>query len=137
MDKIPVDAMQGMDAYLGRLRKRLRGLHEQDVREIVAEIRSHVLNKLGDEVTASGVAAALSGLGSPEFLAGEYLTDSLLARAQVSRSPIHILHMLFRWASLSVAGFLMFLASIMGYLLGISLVLCAILKPFHPQTAGL
>ena len=66
------------------------------------------------------VDAALAALGSPEELASEYMTDKLLARAEVSRSPVRILESLFRWASLSVAGFFVFLASIVGYLLGVS-----------------
>jgi hypothetical protein len=65
------------------------------------------------------------------------MTDNLLARAEVSRSPVRILASLFRWASLSIAGFFAFLASVVGYFLGVSFILCAVLKPVHPQTAGL
>ena len=66
-----------------------------------------------------------------------YVTDELLARAEVSRSPIRVLESLFRWASLSVAGFFVLLGSIAGYFLGASFILVAALKPFHPETAGL
>jgi hypothetical protein len=83
------------------------------------------------------VGETLDALGSPEQLAAEYLTDNLLARAEVSRSPAHVLGVLFRLASLSIAGFLVFVSSIAGYFLGLVLVLCALLKPIHPQTAGL
>jgi hypothetical protein len=48
---------------------------------------------------------------------------------------VQILKSLFRWASL--AGFLVLLGSLAGYFLGIVFVLCALLKPFHPRTAGL
>jgi Protein of unknown function (DUF1700) len=140
MTKLDGDAQQKIETYLARLRGRLRGVNEQDVREIVEELRSHILDKAslgGEEVTASGVGATLAALGSPEELASEYLTDNLLARAEVSRSPLRILQSLFRWASLSIAGFFAFLASIVGYLLGVSFILCAMLKPVHPQTAGL
>jgi hypothetical protein len=133
------DAQQRVETYLGKLRVRLHGINDQDVREIVEELRSHILDKAGEngEVTASGVDAALAALGSPEELASEYLTDNLLARAEVSRSPVRILQSLFRWASLSVAGFFVLLSSIVGYFFGAVFVLCALLKPFHPQTAGL
>jgi hypothetical protein len=140
MTKVDGDAQQKIETYLARLRGRLRGVNEQDVREIVEELRSHILDKAslgGEEVTAGGVGATLAVLGSPEELASEYLTDNLLARAEVSRSPLRILESLFRWASLSMAGFFAFLASIVGYLLGVSFILCAMLKPVHPQTAGL
>ena len=133
------DAQQRVETYLGRLRVRLRGINDLDVREIVEELRFHILDKAGvsGEVTAAGVDAALAALGSPEELASEYLTDSLLARAEVSRSPVQILESLLRWASLSVAGFFVLLGSILGYFFGVVFVLCALVKPFHPQTAGL
>jgi hypothetical protein len=133
------DARQKMDAYLGRLRQRLRGMHREDVQEIVAELRSHILDKAAasGEVTQASVEAALAQLGSPEELASQYMTDHLLARAEVSRSPVRILESLFRWASLSVAGFLVLLGSIVGYFLGGAFILCAALKPFHPESAGL
>ena len=133
------DAQQRVETYLGRLRVRLRGINDLDVREIVEELRFHILDKAGvsGEVTAAGVDAALAALGSPEELASEYLTDSLLERAELSRSPVQILESLFRWASLSVAGFFVLLGSILGYFFGVVFVLCALVKPFHPQTAGL
>jgi hypothetical protein len=140
MAQVTGDAQQRVEAYLARLRKRLHGLGEQDVREIVEELRSHILDKTNardEEVTADGVEEALAALGSPEHLASEYLTDNLLVLAEVSRSPVRILESLFRWASLSVAGFFVFLGSIVGYFLGMAFVLCALLKPIHPQTAGL
>jgi len=70
-------------------------------------------------------------------LASEYVTDELLARAEISRSPWRIVQSLFRWASLSVAGFLVLFGSIIGYFLGVVFLLIAVLKPFHPETAGL
>jgi HAAS domain-containing protein len=133
------DAQQKVDAYLGRLRGRLRGMNESDAREIVDELRSHIVERAtsGGAVTAAGVEAALAALGSPEELAAEYMTCEVLARAEVSRSPWRVLDSLFRWASLSFAGFLVLLASIVGYFLGSVLILCAALKPLHPHTAGL
>ena len=134
------DAQQRIDAYLAKVRSRLRGINEPDIREIVEELRSHILDKTesaGQGAAVDKVGQTLEALGSPEQLAGEYLTDNLLARAEVSRSPARILGVLFRWASLSIAGFFVFLSSIVGYFLGIAFVACALLKPIHPQTAGL
>jgi uncharacterized membrane protein len=140
MAELTSEAQQRIDAYLAKLRKRLPGIDEQDIREIVEELRSHILDKTGaseERVTVGGVEATLAALGTPEQLAGEYLRDNLLARAKVSRSPVQILDILFRCASLSVAGFFVFIASIVGYFLGTAFVLCALLKPVHPRTAGL
>jgi len=140
---IPGDAQQRIEAYLGRLRGRLRGVNDVEVREIVEELRSHIVDKVtssGDasgEITSPAVDAALAAMGSPEELASQYLTDNLLARAEVSRSPLQILRSLFRWASLSVAGFFVLLGSLFGYFFGVVFILVALLKPFHPHAAGL
>ncbi|MGD0506340.1 MAG: DUF1700 domain-containing protein [Terriglobales bacterium] len=133
------DAQQRIEAYLGRLRQRLRSLNDEDAREIVEELRSHIIDKVtaSGQATAAGVDAALASLGSPEELASQYMTDDLLARAEVSRSPVRILESLFHWASLSVAGFFVLLGSVIGYFFGAVFILVAALKPFHPHTAGL
>jgi hypothetical protein len=136
---MPGDAQQRIEAYLSRLRARLRGMNDEDACDIVEELRSHIVDKAtaSGDVTPAGVDAALAALGSPEALASQYMTDELLARAEGSRSPVRILESLFRWASLSVAGFFVLLGSLVGYFLGVVFILCAVLKPFHPQTAGL
>ena len=113
------EAQQRIDAYLGRLRQRLRGLHDEDVREIVEELRSHIRDKAGSPpggpMTAAEVDRALAALGSPEELASQYLTDDLLARAEVSRSPLRILESLFRLGQLKRGRF----SSLAGFPLGI------------------
>jgi hypothetical protein len=135
------DAQQKVEAYLGRLRQLLllRGMNAEDAREIIEELRSHLMDKVAasGEATDAGVDAALAALGSPEELAKEYMTQNLLARAEASRSPVRILESLFRWASLSAAGFFVLVGSMTGYFLGTVFLLVAALKPFHPQTAGL
>lgn len=132
------EARQKIDAYLDRMRGRLRGLRADERREILEELRSHLMEKsAADGMTEAAVDAALASLGRPEELAREYVTDELLARAEVSRSPLRILDSLFRWASLSMAGFFVLLGSIAGYFLGVVFTLVAVLKPFHPETAGL
>jgi uncharacterized membrane protein len=133
------DGQQQIDAYLSRLRTGLRGLHSDEVRDIVEELRSHVIEKSSEagEISASRVEATLTALGPAEVLASEYVTDAVLARAEVSRSPMRILESLFRWASLSIAGFFVLIGSIVGYSLGVIFFLLALFKPFHPHTAGL
>jgi uncharacterized membrane protein len=134
-------AQQKIDSFLGTLRGRLRGMNHDEVGEIVEELRSHIMDKASEnadgEITLAGVDAALTALGSPEELASQYITDTFLARAQMSRSPWQILRSLFRWASLSLAGFFVLLGSMLGYFCGAVFILVAALKPFHPHTAGL
>src|SRR6516162_2930500 len=133
------DAQQKIEAYLTRLRRNLRGLRAAEVDEIIVELRSHILDKASaeGEPNAASVDAALRRLGCAEELAAAYITESILAQAEVSRSPWRILGSLFRWATLNVSGFAVLVACIVGYSLGAALFLCAILKPLHPQTAGL
>ena len=133
------DTQRRIDAYLSRLRGLLRGVKDEEVREIVEELRSHIMDKAAadGEMTSAGVHAALAALGSPEDLASQYMTHNLLARAEVSRSPVQILKSLFRWASLSVGGFFVLIGSVVGYSLGVVFLLGAVAKLFHPRTAGL
>ena len=136
---LPDDAQRRIDSYLGKLRRNLRRVNTEDVEEIAEELRSHIIDRAaGDgEATVASVEAALASLGSPEELATQYMTDSLLQRASISRSPFRVLQSLFRWASLSLIGFPALLAAIAGYGLGVLFLLSAVLKPFHPGTAGL
>jgi hypothetical protein len=136
-----IAAQRKIEAYLGMLRTRLRSLGNKEVKDIIEELRSHILEKsmATGELADERVDAALEALGSPEELASEYMTDAALARAEVSRSPFAspILASVFRWASLSVAGFFVLASSLVGYFLGIAFILCALLKPIHPESAGL
>ncbi len=132
-------AQKKIESYLGKLRARLRGMNEDEIREIAEELRSHIADKAAAaaDPTPEQVDAALNALGTPEELASQYLAEALLARAEVSRSPLRILDSLFRWATLSFAGFGVLLAALVGYFIGFAFILCGLLKPFHPQTAGL
>jgi hypothetical protein len=136
---IESDAQRLIDAYLKSLRTKLRGLNRDDINEIVEELRSHIQDKAASSgaLTVAGVNEALAALGSAEELAREYATDALLARAEVSRSPLRVLDSLFRWASLSAAGFLVLVSTVVGYFLGGAFMWCAVLKLVHPRTAGL
>lgn len=133
------EAERKIEAYLLQLRASLRGVSGDEVRDIIEEMRSHIVEKstVHGELNSNAVAAALARLGTPKTLATEYLTGALLAKAEVSRSPWHVLNSLFRWASLSIGGFFVLVGALVGYFVGGALLLCALLKPFHPQTAGL
>ena len=130
---------QKIEAYLAKLRGQLRGMNEHEIHEIIRELRAHIEDKtaIRGGATASTVDSTLDALGSPEALSNQYLTVAFLSRAEINRSPVRILQGLFRWASWSIAGLLVMAASIIGYVLGGALMLSALLKLFHPHTAGL
>jgi hypothetical protein len=132
-------AQNKIDKYLQDLSAALRSLPRDQARDIVEELRSHIVDKTAStgDLTPEAVDSVLAGLGNPEDLASQYVTDDLQMRALASRSPLLILRSLFRWASLSFAGFWVLMTAIVGYFLAVSLVACALLKPIHPLTAGL
>ncbi len=132
---IASQSQQKIDSYLDRLRQGLRGVREEDTRDIVEELRSHIVEKAADggEMTAARIESVLAQLGSPEELASQFATDNLLARAQSSRAPWTILRGVFRWAKISVSGFLVLIISTVGYMIGGSFFLAALLKPLNPK----
>ncbi len=136
---MPAEPEQKVDAYLRRLNAHLRGMSKEDAHEIIEELRAHITEKatVNGELTTAAVDAALAALGDPDELAAEYVTDAVLASAEVSRSPVRILKSLWRLASLSVAGFFVLLGSVVGYSLGAAFILSALLKPFFPARTGL
>jgi hypothetical protein len=134
---LTAESQKTIDAYLAALRKHLRDLMDEDVRDIVEEIRFHILDKTSGDAATETVAATLAALGTPEQLAVSYRTDELLQRAQLSRSPAMVLRSILRWATLSLAGTIVFVVSGVGYCLGGMLVVIALLKAFFPRRAGL
>ena len=132
-----IEAAARVEIYLRILRKRLRGMDRKEIDEIVEELRGHILEKAttANGLTVSTVNSVLARLGNPRQLASQYLAG-LLADSQLS-SPLRMFSILFRWASLSVAGILVLLSAVLGYVVGGALVLCALLKAIHPHTAGI
>src|SRR5271163_1908175 len=122
----PVESQKTIDAYLAGLRKQLRELMDEDVNDIVEEIRAHILDKTSGEDAHDAVSSTLAALGTPEELASRYRTDELLKRAQVTRSPFVILRSLLRWATLSFVGLIVFFVSVVGYCIGGMLVMIAL-----------
>jgi hypothetical protein len=129
----PVQTM--IDQYLAKLRTHLRRLPKEQVVDIVEEIRSHIRDtaSTGGAMTEASVSAALSRLGPPSVLAASYVTDNLLAQAQHSRMPWSVLRGIFRWATLSVKGFLVFSVCLIGYAFGGSFFIAALAKPLNPK----
>lgn len=133
---IPAESQKTIESYLSALRKQLRELMEEDAKDIVEEIRVHILDKTAGD-TPEEVSAVLSALGTPEELASRYRTEELLKRAQLTRSPFLRLHSLLHWATISFSGVLVFLVSVLGYTLGGALFLFAALKLIYPRATGL
>ena len=128
-----------VEIYLAKLRKELAGLSPDDVEDVLRELRGHIAERAAaiDSESRPSVEQILSRLGSPKEIGSLYRADALLAHARASFSPALIMRATIRWATKTVVGFLVFLAGLLGYALGASLIVCAILKPLFPTYIGL
>ena len=130
-------ASRTLDIYLRQVRHGLRGLPDDEAKEIVDELRSHALDRAGGTLTAQSVDATIAGLGTARELAGLYLAERMAERVEISRSPLLILKTVWRLAGLSVGAFFALIISFVGYAMGASFLLTAVLKPFLPTKDGL
>lgn len=129
-----------VEIYLAKLRKELGGLSTDDSEDILRELRGHIAERasaIDAQRHPAPVEQILSRLGSPQELASLYRADALATRARATFSPALIIRATIRWASKTIVGFLAFVAGVVGYALGASLIVCAILKPFFPADIGL
>ena len=134
---LSAESQKSVDAYLASLRKQLRELMDEDVNDIVAEIRAHILDKSSGEAPSDSVSSTLAALGTPVELASRYRTEELLKKAQMSRSPGFLLRSILRWGALSLVGVLVFAISVVGFLIGGGLSILGVLKVINPSTTGL
>jgi len=111
------ESTQLMEYYLGRLGRAAAKFPPAEREEIVAEIRSHILERSqADGVVEAGrVRETLEALGTPEEIASQYVTNALLERAAGSRSPWVLLRATLHWAALGAKGFGIFVIAITGY----------------------
>lgn len=133
-------AQDAIAIYLAALRKHLVGLPADDVEEIVQELRGHIAERVAQsasEQNGTTVEGILHQLGPPEQIGSLYRSDALVAHARATFSPALIVGTTIRWASRTVLGFAASLAGLVGYSIGVGLVVCAVLKVFLPNDVGL
>lgn len=130
-------AMAHLDTYLAQVHRHLKGLPEAEVRETLAELRAHVLDKTAGDFTVARVEAAIAELGSAREVGRINVTERVVAGLETSRSPWRVLRGVVRLASLSVYGTFAFLVSVLGYGSAAAFLLTAAIKPFAWDRAGL
>jgi uncharacterized membrane protein len=129
-----------VDIYMDALRRQLAGLPGEEVEEILRELRGHIVERVAGNDPQSyktSVDHVLGQLGTPEQIGALYRADALVAHARSGFSPALIIHATIRWATKTAIGFLGFLAGLVGYAVGGSLIVCALLKPWFPAYIGL
>jgi uncharacterized membrane protein len=130
-------AMAHLETYLVQVRRHLKGLSEAEIREVLLELRAHVLDRVEGELSPNGVEAALAALGSPREVALANVTERVAAVMEKQRGFFGVLAAVVRLAGLSIAGFVLFLASLLGYGMALAFLLVAVMKPFQPDRVGL
>jgi hypothetical protein len=126
-----------LETYLAQVQRYLHGLPDAEAREVIAELRSHVLDKIDGAPTPQRVEAAVAQLGSPKEVARLNLTERVVVHLEAGRSPWRVLWGVARLARLSLYGFFTFLVSLVGYVTAAAFLLTAALKPFNWDRMGL
>ncbi|HEV7385474.1 MAG TPA: hypothetical protein VGN89_11390, partial [Phenylobacterium sp.] len=129
--------MAHLDTYLDQVRRNLKNLPKSEADEIIAELRSHVLDRTAGQPTPNQVEAAIAALGSPREVARVNLTERVGAEVEEDRSPLTVLRGIGRLAGLSIYGAFAGLVSFTGYVLSAGFVITAISKLFNHSNAGL
>lgn len=126
-----------LEVYLEQVRRLLRSLPTAETAEILAELRSHVLDRVEGQLTPERVEAAIEALGSPRDVARANLAGRAEAKMDADRSLLAVPRAIGRLATVSLYGFFAFVVSLIGYAFGAGLLVTAIAKPFAPSHVGL
>jgi hypothetical protein len=134
---LPDTSQKAIDDYLAALRRQLRDLMEEDMNDIVEEIRAHILDKTTAEADPAQVVHTLAALGAPRELAARYCTEEMMRRAEAHRSNTQKARLAGRWTIGILAGLVVLLVSAVGYSLGGLLIIIGIAKMMWPKGTGL
>ena len=126
---------QSLDAWLAEVRRYLSPLSRGEAEEVIAELRSHLLDRTQGSADAPDMGAALQAMGEPRELARMNIAARLAARP--GAAPWRILARIGTLARVSLGGFWAFLVSLTGYAFAVSWLLVAAVKPFLPNDVGL
>jgi Predicted membrane protein len=124
------DGRDSIELYLSRLDAALHTVPASEREEFVREIRGHIFERLEQ---SNDVAAVLAGVGDPEELAKQFCTETSLVQLARTGSPWRLMRTAARWALSGSQGFSMFMVALVGYGLGASFYISAMLKPIFPD----
>jgi len=129
-------SQKAIDDYLAALRRQLRDLMEEDMNDIVNEIRAHILDKASGADLAQ-VEETLGALGAPRELAARYCTEEMMKRAEAHRSGTQKARIAGRWTVGIVGGLVVAIVSAVGYFVGGVLLTAGVAKLMWPRGTGL
>jgi hypothetical protein len=130
-------SQKAIDDYLAALRRQLRDLMEEDMNDIVEEIRAHILDKTTAGEDPAQVDQTLAALGAPRDLAARYCTEEMIRRAEAHRSATQKARIAGRWTVSILAGLVVVIVSAVGYFVGGVLLTAGVVKVMWPKGTGL
>ena len=121
--------------YLKKISARLKGIDDAQKQEILAEISSHLSERI-TELRGHGdpdpVGQAISSLGDPVDLASQFVAEARTLRGIRSYAPWMLLRRAARTARSGTREFLVFLIALFGYGFAVAGLIAAAMKPFVP-----
>jgi uncharacterized membrane protein len=131
-----------VNGYLFVLERSLNTFLPPDVvRDAVREIESHVRERVaaadGSPNEREALERILGELGPPLRVAQAYSAERLIDEAVTTRRVVPIARAVWHLAASTVRGFLVAFALLNGYLVGVSFLVVAALKPIFPQNVGI
>jgi hypothetical protein len=140
MSASPVVTTDPISEYLKRVSTGLKGLGEVQRQEIVAEIRSHLADRVQQFISQGfprPVEAALAAMGDADALARQFIQEVHQQKSSRSLAPWTLLRAAARVALTGVHGTAVFMVGLFGYGVGFAFTLAALLKLILPSKAGL
>jgi hypothetical protein len=125
-----------LDLYLQTVGDHLGSLTPEDRREIIRELRSHVLDCVKGDLSHGNISAALQTLGDPAEIAR--INIRMRETANIGeRTPLTAAPPIARLLTLGGEGVLTIIFSLAGYLFAGCWIVTALAKPLWPDRVGL
>jgi uncharacterized membrane protein len=122
--------------YFKRIAAGLQGIGETQKQEIVAEIRSHLderVSELSAEGDADALDHALAALGDADDLAAQFVSEVRTRSGPRSYIPWTLLRRAAHIAGTGLRGFAAFLIGLVGYGTALAAIVAVAMKPFAPR----
>jgi len=138
MTSVREDSGNLIGNYLARVEAGLKGGDEVERQDILAEIRSHLTDRI-EELRLQGAEnptrVALAAIGDPDALSMQFIAEGV-ARDSLSRFPWVLLRAAARIAATGLRGTLVFLLGVVGYAAAFALIAAAVAKILDPAGVG-
>jgi uncharacterized membrane protein len=109
--------------------------------DAVKEVESHIRDQVGEMDSSvderNALETILRRLGSPAAVAQGYSLELVIDEAVTTGGAVAVGRALFRLATTGMVGFFAVLGLFVGYVLGVSFLIVAVLKPIFPANVGI